>query len=292
METKVALLVIYNHRYDKNIPRIQTLYASRFSHIFHIVPFYDGNLEGVNVIPVYESSYYFQGYISQAYTHLRGQGFTHYLIIADDLILNPKVDEGNIWETMGVREDECFIPAGLIFFQKLSFYWPHLWDALTYRVKVRGVEIEQTLPDRDFACQRFQAYGIPTGPVPIRVLAGHFMNYVKAIRRIPWSRRLDYPLVGCYSDTLFVTEEAMGPFCTYCGAFAATKLFVELAIPTALILASDRVKFNKDLRLHYGALWPDTIHELDPYHYDLQKLLDSFPEDKFFIHPVKLSKWK
>jgi hypothetical protein len=44
METKVALLVIYNHRYDKNITRVEALYKKRFSHIYHVVPFYDGKL--------------------------------------------------------------------------------------------------------------------------------------------------------------------------------------------------------------------------------------------------------
>ena len=43
METKVALLVIYNHRYDKNIVRVKQIYAKRFSYIYHVMPFYDGN---------------------------------------------------------------------------------------------------------------------------------------------------------------------------------------------------------------------------------------------------------
>lgn len=66
-ENKLALMVIYNHRFDKNIELIEKLYSPSFSNIFHIIPFYDGNKE--NVIPVYESSYQFEGYISQAYTH-------------------------------------------------------------------------------------------------------------------------------------------------------------------------------------------------------------------------------
>lgn len=58
METKVALLVIYNHRYDKNIVRVKQIYAKRFSYIYHVMPFYDGN--DLDVIPVFESSYCFQ----------------------------------------------------------------------------------------------------------------------------------------------------------------------------------------------------------------------------------------
>jgi len=57
---KAALILIYNHRYDKNIEILEKIYSKRFSVIFHLVPFYDGNRD--NVIPVYENSYYFEGY--------------------------------------------------------------------------------------------------------------------------------------------------------------------------------------------------------------------------------------
>lgn len=38
----VALIVVYNHRYDRNIEVVERIYAGRFSNIFHLVPFYDG----------------------------------------------------------------------------------------------------------------------------------------------------------------------------------------------------------------------------------------------------------
>ena len=292
METKVALLVIYNHRFDKNIKRVQELYSKKFSYIYHVVPFYDGKVEGVDVIPVYESSYNFQGYISQAYTHIKDNGFTHYLVIADDMIVNPEVDEQNIWDLVGINKDECFIPANLKVFQTMKIFWSPIWDALTYRINIPGVEIEKILPSKDFAIERFHYYNLPTGPIPFSVLLPHYQNYVLAIKKLPWYRKLNYPLVGCYSDSLFITSDAMSSFCTYCGAFAATNLFVEVAIPTALILSTKKLKFDKDIKLHNGALWTKSIHLLDKYGYSLEKLINDFPKDKFFLHPVKLSKWK
>ena len=77
--TKTALLVVYNHRFDKNIGRIRELYANRFSYVYHVMPFYDGNEP--DVIPVFDSSYCFSGYIAQAYSHLRNDGFTHFFIV-------------------------------------------------------------------------------------------------------------------------------------------------------------------------------------------------------------------
>lgn len=107
METKVALLVVYNHRYDKNIARVRELYAKRFSHIYHIMPFYDGYEQ--DVIPVYESSYCFSGYLSQAYTHIGDKGFTHFLVVADDMILNPVINELSIWKETGLDYCDSYI---------------------------------------------------------------------------------------------------------------------------------------------------------------------------------------
>lgn len=71
------------------------------------MPFYDGNVE--NVIPVYESSFRFQSYIAQAYQHLKGKGYTHYFIVADDMILNPQINETNLFELTGIGEHQSYI---------------------------------------------------------------------------------------------------------------------------------------------------------------------------------------
>lgn len=124
---KVGLLIIYNHRYDKNIPRLEEIYRKRFSHIFHIVPFYDGKQE--NVISVYESSYYFSGYISQTYAHLKDSGFTHFFVVADDMIINPNLNENNLWLQMGIDADDCYID-GLIGFCRSKRFFGHIYCKL------------------------------------------------------------------------------------------------------------------------------------------------------------------
>jgi len=85
---KVALIIIYNHQYNKNIDILERIYNGRFSNIYHLVPFYNG--EKQNVIPVYDSSYYFQGYVAQGFKSYFKEEFTHYFFVADDLILNTK----------------------------------------------------------------------------------------------------------------------------------------------------------------------------------------------------------
>ena len=83
----------------------------------------------------------------------------------------------------------------------------------------------------------------------------------------------------------------MDKFTLYCGAFAATNLFVEFAIPTALVLSTDNLKLTTDIKLNSGVMWPpkDKIFA-EKYGYNLSKLMDNYPEDVFNIHPVKLSK--
>lgn len=287
--SKTALLIIYNHRYDQNIGRLESIYKNRFSHIFHIVPFYDGNLS--NVIPVYESSYYFSGYLSQAYTHLKPMRFTHFFVVADDMIINPILNEGNLLSEIGLAEDECYIDY-IIKMQELDHPWRQT-EAMKYVVKQRGVEVSNILPTIDEAKVQFDKYKIPYSPIPLRPLIERHFKYIFKYIRYFHRRYLDYPLVGGYADILILTSDMMDKFTLYCGAFAATSLFVEFAIPTALVLSTDKLRFTTDLKMKSGVMWPpqDKIFA-EKYNYNLSKLIENYPKDTLYFHPVKLSKWK
>ena len=73
MNGNIALIIIYNHRYDSNVSILEGIYKERFSDIFHLMPFYDGDKP--NVIPVYENSRYFQGYIAQGFRNFFNESF-------------------------------------------------------------------------------------------------------------------------------------------------------------------------------------------------------------------------
>ena len=77
---------------------------------------------------------------------------------------------------------------------------------------------------------------------------------------------LDYPLVGGYSDVCIVTAAAIRDFAHHCGVLAASGLFVEHAIPTALALSAQAISVGSALKLHGRALWtPEELRELDAY---------------------------
>lgn len=288
MSCTIALLIIYNHRYDKNIKRLEEIYDNRFSHIYHIVPFYDGDLP--NVIPVYESSYYFSGYISQAYTHLKGKGYTHFFVVADDMIIHPVLNENNLIEKMGLAEDECYIDY-LLKLQELTYPWRQT-EAMKYKVKQKGVEAAQFLPTVEEAQKQFDKYGIPYSAIPFRPLIDIHCKYIFKYLRNYKRRHLDYPLVGGYADILLLTADIMEKFTLYCGAFAATRLFVEFAIPTALVLSTDKLKFTSDTPWESGVMWrPHYETFARQYGYNLSELMKNYPTKKLFLHPIKLSKW-
>ena len=291
MNTKVALMVVYNHRYDKNIPIVETLYKNKFSYIYHLVPFYDGNRD--NVIAVYDNSYYFHNYIAQAYQHINQLGFTHFLIVADDMVLNPSINEENLWYQLGISIEDSYI-SRLAPLQVGTEFWPWITDALKYKITQPGVEILKILPTKEEALKRFALYNLPTGRIPIRRLLTRSEKYFynRVIKKLPFTLTLNYPLVAAYSDIFLITGNNTNKFFQILGAFAATRLFVELAIPTALVLTIDKLKFDKDVKLKKGEMWlgEGDIFGLQ-YGYNLCSLINHYPSNKFYVHPVKLSKW-
>jgi len=157
MKKEVALIIIYNHRYDKNIEVVENLYKSRFSNIFHLVPFYDG--ERSNVIAVYENAFYFQGYIAQGLKLFFNENFVHYFFIADDLILNPEINENTYQDYFKLEENRSYIPF-FIRLHEIKTYWSRVKEAYNYKIKVRNIEAENELPTYSEALKKFQKFGL------------------------------------------------------------------------------------------------------------------------------------
>ena len=302
---KVVLIIIYNHQYNKNIEVLERIYKDRFSNIYHLVPFYNG--EKQNVIAVYESSYYFQGYVSQGLKSYFKEEYTHYFFIADDLILNPNINESNYTELLKLGSNSCFIP-GLITLHETGKWWARVGDAYRWNINVNGVEAKNQLPDYDKALEIFHKFGLTIKPLRFNQIwktpksIYDIANKVVRDQYYPFrliicillnkSYSLSYPLVGAYSDIFIISSDAIKQLCHYCGVFAATKLFVEVALPTALVLTAKEIITEKDLVLRGKALWTkEQLKELDRYGASLKNLIAEFPGNYLYLHPVKLSKW-
>jgi len=281
-----SLVLIYNHQYNDNIARLEYLYGDRFRRIFHLVPFYTGSRS--NVIPVYENSHFFQGYVAQAWSTLNQVGCDHYLFIADDLLLNPNINESNYIEYFNLTLQESFLP-GFAQFHNCKFFWHRCRDAVLFNISQAGLEIMNILPSQDTVLRRFSTHGLRPQPIPTPLLIPDLPDDDP---RFDQAVELPYPLVGGYSDIFVIGKETMPMFSHLCGVFAACRLFVEVAIPTSLAIASSSVSTESKTKLKGKTLWsPDDYEYLSKYDSSLSSLMSAFPSDTLYIHPIKLSSW-
>lgn len=320
--SKVALIIIYNHQYINNIERLENIYRSRFTNIFHLMPFYEGEKE--NVIPVYESSFNFHGYVAQGYNFFRSDSFEHYFFIADDLILNPLITESSYKDFFKLSTMHSFIPGFITLHNDIDG-WKQILKAYRWKINRRDVEISQLIPEYEDAEKKFNSQSLEIKELnyaQIKGVSGNLKNFLSnEIKRLKTNSlkkltkgvfcftrnliifmiskisrrkfRLDYPLVGSYSDIFIVDQSSMNKFIIYCGLFAASDLFVEIAIPTSMVLSCGKINTEKDLKYKGRAIWSQKeLSKLsETYNFSIQNLLSKFPEDNIYLHPIKISKW-
>lgn len=152
----ICLVVVYNHRYENNISKIEEIYKNRFSHIYHLVPFYSGDKD--NVIPVFSSSCYFEGSIAQGYRLYAKDKFTYYVFIADDLFLNPCFTENNIIEELNLSPTSGYI-KNLSPLSSIYFLWVYL-TKIFEAFRGEGVEYSREIPSKEKAVEKFTKLGI------------------------------------------------------------------------------------------------------------------------------------
>ena len=301
-ELRFCLVVVFNHRFDQNLPVLRALYRGRFSNVRFLVPFYRG--DDPDVIVVYASSATFQGYFAQARQQLVGEDFSHYVFIADDLLLNPAINEGNLAAYLRLRPGFGYV-KGLEAFSDLTTRWTHFHRTLSALQFDDGfVNASAELPGRDEALARLARHGLRFQRLGWRNLeaapgkpAARVGSWLASAWRIYGrlaSRELAYPLAMGYADLLVVPTGAMPEFCHLCGVFAAMEVFVECAAPTALALAVPELRREQDLAATGLELWSDEDREAFSQRYDvrLPNLLAGFPADRLYVHPIKISHWR
>ncbi|MDD9807123.1 MAG: hypothetical protein OXU34_02450 [Gammaproteobacteria bacterium] len=318
MSGKTALIVIYNHHpHAENIPVVEKMYGKRFSDIYHLVPVAPGFAPveregGPNVIGVHGKSFYFHGWMAQGLRHYFRDEYTHYFFIHDDLILNPGISEDNFRQHLGLeRDDTAFTTNFYTLHQRLE--WDYAPEAYRFSGRI------EPLPSFDEALKRFSAHGLEIRPLALHrslLTRGVYMppppdyslrrQFIAQTRRLKlvlrrlrrlaaWpagERKLAYPLVGGYPDMVVVPAASIGEFCRYCAAFAEAGLFVAIAMPTALALSCKKINTHEDIPLWGWHYWPHESWGALRSRYDerkLDNLLENFPEECLFMHPVKLS---
>lgn len=301
---KICLLIVFNHKFNRNIPILQKIYGERFSHIYYLVPFNKEKIIGVDkekIISVYESSYHFQGYFTEAYKQLEGEEYSHYIMIGDDQILNSALNENNILDEMKLEENDSYIKrilplgkydgdTGRRLFNNLCAF--SLYDGLNYKGEI---------PEYEEAVNKFKEHGIEVeSKIPLSVLkkrdywrgrSGLFTLLALIMNK---GHNIPYPICKGYSDMIIIDKNSMSEFCRLSGIFAAMNLFVENAIPLAMLLSCQSIKYEKDINEYRGVEnWGKEIDLFEQkYEQDLNKLFENWDEKVLYYHPIKLSKWK
>jgi hypothetical protein len=299
------------------------MYQDRFAYVVQIMPFYSGSDR--DVIHVFGNSFQFHGYIAQARAALQALDCDRFLFIGDDLILNPKLNEQTISSMMKLEPDDCFYPG----FHDVSVvdYLRGTMEAHNFDLPPAGIDDEllKRLPTKEEALLILQGKGLMKSMSLSRVkpyfplfkkpmIANLFQNY-KTLRARAWHvgnalryklkpRMASYPVVFGYSDIFSVPKSRFCTFCDTLEIFASIRMFVELAIPTALALTDWNIVQESDLGLKPLNVWfplnPKLFHSkleiINNLEASTKKCIKNlaafFPSDYLYMHPVKLSKWK
>lgn len=311
-ESKICLVIIYNHNFERNIAVLNRIYAGRFSDVFHVMPFYRGNEH--NVIGVYENSYQFNGYVTQAIQRIKDEKYSHYLFVADDMIINPSIASWNVARKLKLDEDAGFISDFRLIDDWRFMNWT---SAIPSFMNLLGggnaCEWKGFLPNAAQAREIMASHGINcVGGVSsrlfkvvrcgCRVMRQTAFRYsllppLGILRRHhSWLSSKDklYPLVDGYSDFFSVPAGCIDDFCHYCGVFAAIRVFVEIAIPMALIFSCKKIVRLVDIgmKAENGIEDYSVRRQLEEkFNFRYARLIAEFPHDYLYIHPVKLSKW-
>ena len=280
---KVCLVIIYNHNYERNIPVLNRIYEGRFSKVCHVMPFYRGGGGGAK--GVYESSYQYNGYIAQAARDFYSDEFDYYCFVADDMIINPSINESNLSRLLTIGNDDGFITECSVLSDKIFLSWygwavPSILNILSTS---NATEWRKFLPNVCKARMRFARIGLnykdmvdyrlvqfmtsslrcnkdnPYKLLPTRLRTlfvktlSIFMQKagLSKLSKHETENDLLYPLAaapGC-ADFFVIPKCAAKEFFYCCGVFAAMRNFVEIAIPTAMVLTCQGIKTIKNT--HY-----------------------------------------
>lgn len=299
---ETALVFVHNHRFEQNLDTLDRIYADRFTNLRHLVPFYQGSRP--NVVPVHESSHHFQGFFAQACAELEALSCDYYLFCGDDVFINPGLTAKNIATSLHLAPDAAYIKS-IDAAVDLSLAWRHLAGALVVFAHNSGVEWQKELPPRSEATARFTKHELVANslkwnsfrrgvrPKQALQLTYYLLQRLRRGRHALPLEALLYPLAAGYSDFVVVPRGALRAFCSYCGVFAAMDLFAEIAIPTALVLACDYIVQESAIGQKGLELWSEAEVSAVQRRYrgKLALLVDQFPADRLYVHPVKLSRW-
>lgn len=291
---KLCLVIIFNHKYEAVLDKLKVIYKDRFSNIKYLMPFYRG--DNPDVISVYEGSHQFQGYITQGLRDYYSEDIDYYIFIGDDVLLAPWINESNIIQIFKMQKDSCFITDIEKINQPEGINWPH---SKTYAESFQSLSVnwKSELPDYSTALTTMREY---FGSYQEEFDDSFFDNQVSEqieFLELNKGRQILYPLAYGYSDFLMISKKYIKEAAHMFGIFSSMNLFVEIAIPSTLVLVCDKkdIITLKELESYNAKIvWSreERGELMQKYNCSIKKLFAEYDSHTLYCHPVKLSRWK
>ena len=291
----ICLSFVFNHQFEKNIPKLKKLYDDRFSTIRYLSPF--SKSTEPDIIPIFETSIHFQGYFAQAFAHLP-KDCKYYVFCGDDLILNPSLNERNLIDSLNCNDSSYIKYLNPIW--EHSFAWHKFEECNCFTEDEYTIPYESLLPSRNELLKIYESHGIKyrnlgfhnfKGVKEKKISTNRIKSGVSYFLRNRNKRFINYPLVEGYSDLIVIPQNYLESFCHYCGIFAAMNLWVDAAVATALLLSGSKIKTEKDSNYSGTEYWKSNAvgERLKQTNNELNRISGIFKGDELYIHPIKLS---
>jgi len=315
MTDNVCLVVFITYNYAANIPKIYKYYGDNFKNIRIIIPYFRSESDD-RIITVYENCQNYQGMFAQAYPRLKDGEFSHYIFVADDCILNHGLNQDNILNALKQDHTSSFITS-MDTLVSTSLTWENCNVNLT-GFRTKGVEYKAEIPDPVKAVELYKRHEKFVNTqfiefinyIDISLLGDLITGFYEKVSRIILNRKykiparylpktikqMPYPLLMGYSDLVVINSHDLQYFCHLCGVFASMRMFLEIAIPTALAMACSHILTEKDIDFIGVTFWKDEReNELMELKRDCQgsvkNLFSGDRKNVLYYHPIKLSSW-
>lgn len=226
----------------------------------------------------------------------------YFLFVADDLMIHPEIDEWNAAEKFGLlsKEKEIFCYNISELNQRGGFGWMSMRDS-SQPFMLPGMEWRNELPFKEDAFVLFREF---MGKEYSREYNDEFFQgctYSEEEKESFYRNngstwKVPYPMAKGYSDIFAIKKASLRKVAHMLGIFAAMNMFVEIAVPTAIVLTVKRgnVSFVESSEFTSEmVLWEEDerLNIEREYKNSITNLFNRFPEGCLCIHPVKLSRW-
>lgn len=216
------------------------------------------------------------------------------------------INQENLFEFFDIDEDSSFCPASQPLGDIKGWNYEHrIYDGVRAFSSHAGTEYQNEIMKSDEAFEKVYASGYTVSSFTLkasqllkrryscmskkgimRFMIMHPKHFFDLLKKM----RLPYPIFGGYSDIFFVHKKDMKELARYFGIFAAMRLFVELAVPTAMKISCENLQ---EIKGRAKVVWStDEVQQIERnYDKNIEKLFLNWPKECNYMHPIKLSKW-